>query len=203
MARPTATSTPDAEQQHVVPRRQRPAQERLQLAHEGRDQDDQPPSDDAMTNAMNEPASPKLYANPSLSEGGRQGTIARPMSRTRGLAALVVLYVVIAHLIPPPATITPQGWRQTAIFICVIAGMVTDPAPGIGAGADRPHRHGGQRHADARGARRLRRAVGVAGVRRDADRQGDARHRARPPHRACCSCGRSARPRSASPTRCR
>ena len=51
------------------------------------------------------------------------------MSRTRGLAALVVLYIVIGHLIPPPATITPQGWRQTAIFICVIAGMVTDPLP--------------------------------------------------------------------------
>jgi DASS family divalent anion:Na+ symporter len=51
------------------------------------------------------------------------------MSRTRGLAALVLLYIVIAHLIPAPATITPQGWRQTAIFICVIAGMVTDPLP--------------------------------------------------------------------------
>jgi DASS family divalent anion:Na+ symporter len=51
------------------------------------------------------------------------------MSRTRGLAALVVLYIVIAHVIPAPATITPQGWRQTAIFICVIAGMVTDPLP--------------------------------------------------------------------------
>ena len=51
------------------------------------------------------------------------------MSRTRGLAALVFLYIVIAHVIPAPATITPQGWRQTAIFICVIAGMVTDPLP--------------------------------------------------------------------------
>jgi divalent anion:Na+ symporter, DASS family len=51
------------------------------------------------------------------------------MSRTRGLAALVLLYIVIAHVIPVPATITPQGWRQTAIFICVIAGMVTDPLP--------------------------------------------------------------------------
>jgi DASS family divalent anion:Na+ symporter len=51
------------------------------------------------------------------------------MSRTRGLAALVLLYIVIAHLIPAPSTITPQGWRQTAIFICVIAGMVTDPLP--------------------------------------------------------------------------
>ena len=51
------------------------------------------------------------------------------MSRTRGLAALVLLYLVIAHVIPAPASITPQGWRQTAIFICVIAGMVTDPLP--------------------------------------------------------------------------
>lgn len=51
------------------------------------------------------------------------------MSRTRGLAALVVLYLLLAYLLPAPATITPQGWRQTAIFICVIAGMVTEPLP--------------------------------------------------------------------------
>lgn len=49
------------------------------------------------------------------------------MSRTRGFAALVFLYILIGEIIPPPATITPQGWRQTAIFICVIAGMVTEP----------------------------------------------------------------------------
>ena len=49
------------------------------------------------------------------------------MSRSRGLAALVVLYLLIAHVIPVPDSITPQGWRQTAIFICVIAGMVTEP----------------------------------------------------------------------------
>src|SRR3954463_13129632 len=51
------------------------------------------------------------------------------MSRTRGLAALVLLYIVLAYIVPAPAGITPQGWRQTAIFICVIAGMVTDPLP--------------------------------------------------------------------------
>jgi DASS family divalent anion:Na+ symporter len=49
------------------------------------------------------------------------------MSRNRGLAALVFLYILIGEIIPPPATITHQGWRQTAIFICVIAGMVTEP----------------------------------------------------------------------------
>ena len=47
--------------------------------------------------------------------------------RARGLAALVVLYLFIAHVIPVPQGITPQGWRQTAIFISVIAGMVTEP----------------------------------------------------------------------------
>jgi DASS family divalent anion:Na+ symporter len=51
------------------------------------------------------------------------------MSRARGLAALVLLYIVLAHVVPAPAGITPQGWRQTAIFISVIAGMVTDPVP--------------------------------------------------------------------------
>ena len=51
------------------------------------------------------------------------------MSRARGLLALVLLYGVIVFLIPAPAPITPQGWRQTAIFICVIAGMVLEPLP--------------------------------------------------------------------------
>jgi DASS family divalent anion:Na+ symporter len=51
------------------------------------------------------------------------------MSRTRGLAALALLYVVLAYVVPAPETVTPQGWRQTAIFITVIAGMVTEPLP--------------------------------------------------------------------------
>ena len=49
------------------------------------------------------------------------------MSRNRGLAALVFLYILIGEVIPPPGGVTEQGWRQTAIFICVIAGMVTEP----------------------------------------------------------------------------
>ena len=49
------------------------------------------------------------------------------MSRARGLAALVLLYIIIGELITPPDGITRQGWRQTAIFISVIAGMVTEP----------------------------------------------------------------------------
>ena len=51
------------------------------------------------------------------------------MSRVRGLAALSLLFAAIAHLIPHPAVVTPQGWRQMAIFACVIVGMIIEPLP--------------------------------------------------------------------------
>src|SRR5918996_5547481 len=51
------------------------------------------------------------------------------MPRYGRLAALVVIYVVVGHLIPPPATITPQGWRLFAIFLAVIAGQMLQPLP--------------------------------------------------------------------------
>ena len=51
------------------------------------------------------------------------------MSRARGLVFLVVLYALMAYVAPAPAAVSPQGWRQTAIFICVIAGMVLEPIP--------------------------------------------------------------------------
>jgi DASS family divalent anion:Na+ symporter len=51
------------------------------------------------------------------------------MSRARGLALLVALYLALAYLVPPPASVSPQGWRQTAVFISVIVGMVIEPLP--------------------------------------------------------------------------
>jgi len=51
------------------------------------------------------------------------------MSRVRGLAALAFLFAAIAYLVPHPAVVTPQGWRQMAIFVCVIAGMIIEPLP--------------------------------------------------------------------------
>ena len=51
------------------------------------------------------------------------------MSRVRGLAALGFLFAAIAYLVPHPAAVTPQGWRQMAIFVCVIAGMIIEPLP--------------------------------------------------------------------------
>lgn len=49
--------------------------------------------------------------------------------RYRGLAALALLYLVIAHLVPRPDLITPEGWRTLAIFLSVIAGMIIQPLP--------------------------------------------------------------------------
>ena len=49
--------------------------------------------------------------------------------RVRGLAALLVLFLVIAFIVPRPEAVTPQGWRLAAIFACVIAGMVIEPLP--------------------------------------------------------------------------
>jgi divalent anion:Na+ symporter, DASS family len=51
------------------------------------------------------------------------------MSRARGLAALSILFAAITFLIPHPSAVTPQGWRQMAIFVCVIVGMIIEPLP--------------------------------------------------------------------------
>jgi DASS family divalent anion:Na+ symporter len=51
------------------------------------------------------------------------------ISRVRGLAALAVLFGAISFLVPHPGAVTPQGWRQMAIFVCVIAGMILEPLP--------------------------------------------------------------------------
>jgi DASS family divalent anion:Na+ symporter len=52
-----------------------------------------------------------------------------PRFRGWGLVALVLLYLLIAYVVPRPDAITPQGWRTAAIFACVIAGMVAEPLP--------------------------------------------------------------------------
>jgi len=56
-------------------------------------------------------------------------TSASATLRVRGLIALLLLYLFIAHVLPRPDAITPQGWRTAAIFACVIAGMVVEPIP--------------------------------------------------------------------------
>jgi DASS family divalent anion:Na+ symporter len=51
------------------------------------------------------------------------------MLRARRLAVLGGLFLLIAYLVPAPEGVTPQGWRQTAIFLCIVAGMVLEPLP--------------------------------------------------------------------------
>jgi DASS family divalent anion:Na+ symporter len=49
------------------------------------------------------------------------------MVRYGRLAVLVVIYAVVAYLIPPPPPVTPEGWRLVAIFIAVIVGQMLQP----------------------------------------------------------------------------
>ena len=43
---------------------------------------------------------------------------------------LVAIYVVIAHVLPLPDGVDPQGWRITGIFFATIAGLMLQPLPG-------------------------------------------------------------------------
>ena len=51
------------------------------------------------------------------------------MSRGSGLLVLALLFAAVAYLIPHPAGVTPAAWRQAAIFLCVIVGMILQPLP--------------------------------------------------------------------------
>ena len=51
-------------------------------------------------------------------------------SRSARLFALVAIYLLIAHVVPPPEGVDPQGWRITGIFFATIAGLMLQPLPG-------------------------------------------------------------------------
>jgi len=46
------------------------------------------------------------------------------------MLALVVIYVLLAHVLPRPASVQPAGWRITGIFLSTIAGLMLRPLPG-------------------------------------------------------------------------
>ena len=46
------------------------------------------------------------------------------------LLVLVALYVVVAHVLPPPAGVDAQGWRITGVFFATIGGLILQPMPG-------------------------------------------------------------------------
>lgn len=50
--------------------------------------------------------------------------------KLRGLAILALLFCAIAFLLPRPASLTPDAWRLTALFVTTVAGLVLQPIPG-------------------------------------------------------------------------
>src|SRR5688572_16661415 len=67
----------------------------------------------------------------TASAGDSAGGLPAPArSRRRGLIALVAIYLLVAHVLPRPATVDPAGWRITAIFLATIAGLMLQPLPG-------------------------------------------------------------------------
>lgn len=50
--------------------------------------------------------------------------------RVRGLLILAAIYIVVAHLIPRPEAIQPQGWRLLGIFLATVAGLILRPISG-------------------------------------------------------------------------
>lgn len=52
------------------------------------------------------------------------------MQRAKGLAALLVLFLLIAFAAPRPTGIEPAGWRLFALFVTSVAGLVFQPIPG-------------------------------------------------------------------------
>jgi DASS family divalent anion:Na+ symporter len=50
-------------------------------------------------------------------------------TRLRGWLILAALYALVVVVVPRPASVTPEGWRLAAIFLCVIVGMIVEPLP--------------------------------------------------------------------------
>jgi DASS family divalent anion:Na+ symporter len=45
-------------------------------------------------------------------------------------ALIAVVGALILYLVPRPATVTPQGWRMLAIFVCTVLALMLRPVPG-------------------------------------------------------------------------
>ena len=47
-------------------------------------------------------------------------------------SALIAVYFLVANVIPRPESVTPGGWRTTAIFLATITGFMLQPLPSAG-----------------------------------------------------------------------
>jgi DASS family divalent anion:Na+ symporter len=48
----------------------------------------------------------------------------------RGLAALAIIYCLFVFALPRPASLTPDAWRLTGLFLTTVAGLIIQPVPG-------------------------------------------------------------------------
>jgi DASS family divalent anion:Na+ symporter len=53
-----------------------------------------------------------------------------PRRRAAGFLILVAVYLFVEFAIPKPASVKPEGWRLTGIFLATIAGSILQPVPG-------------------------------------------------------------------------
>ncbi len=51
------------------------------------------------------------------------------MKTARGLALLVIVYLLVVYGISRPETVKPEGWRLTGIFLSMVVGLVAQPLP--------------------------------------------------------------------------
>jgi DASS family divalent anion:Na+ symporter len=56
--------------------------------------------------------------------------VSLPGARGWRLLALAAIYIGVAHVLPAPAGVSPEGWRVTGLFLATIAGLMLQPLPG-------------------------------------------------------------------------
>jgi divalent anion:Na+ symporter, DASS family len=68
----------------------------------------------------------------TLEEPQRPHDRVRSAHRERAwrLAAIAGIYLTVAHLLPRPEAVTPEGWRITGVFLATVAGLMLQPLPG-------------------------------------------------------------------------
>jgi DASS family divalent anion:Na+ symporter len=54
----------------------------------------------------------------------------RPSREALGFAILIAVYLAVVYVVPKPASVKPEGWRLTGIFIATIVGSALQPIPG-------------------------------------------------------------------------
>jgi DASS family divalent anion:Na+ symporter len=54
----------------------------------------------------------------------------QPLIKPYRLLALVAIYLIIAHLFPPPEGVSAESWRRVGVFFATIAGLMLQPMPG-------------------------------------------------------------------------